>query len=142
MEFLSFGNRNKPLVNFDTFEQPVNEYKQVGRFTVKKGEMVNTSVMKTNFSQLNDKRFYFPNGVLSVPYGYPSLRETDDFKKEKGQKIEDYFWEGKQNLLKMEKRALKNTSRLDILNQILNQEPKIINLNAKDNFSVLYPTKI
>ena len=42
----------------------------------------------------------------------------------------------------MEKRALKNTSRLDILNQILNQEPKIVNLNAKDNFSVLYPTKI
>ena len=41
MEFLNFGNRNKPLVNFDTFEQPVNEYKQ------------------------------------------------DDFKKEKGQKIED-----------------------------------------------------
>ena len=24
MEFLSFGNRNKLLVNFDTFEQPVN----------------------------------------------------------------------------------------------------------------------
>lgn len=42
----------------------------------------------------------------------------------------------------MDKRALKNTSRLDILNQILNQEPKIVNLNAKDNFSVLYPTKI
>ena len=89
MEFLNFGNRNKPLVNFDTFEPPVNEYKQVGRFTVKKGEMVTTSVMKTKFSQLNDKRFYFPNGVLSLPYGYPSLRETDDFKKEKGQKIED-----------------------------------------------------
>ena len=142
MEFLSFGNRNKPLVNFDTFEQPVNEHKQVGRFTVKKGEMVTTSVMKTKFSQLSDKRFCFPNGVLSLPYEYPSLRETDDFKKEKGQKIEDYFWEEKENLLKMEKRALKNTSRLDILNQILNQEPKIVNLNAKDNFSVLYPTKI
>ena len=142
MEFLNFGNRIKPLVNFDTFEQPVNEYKQVGRFTIKKGEMVTTSVMKIKFSQLNGKRFYFPNGVLSLPYGHPSLRETNDFKKEKGQKIEDYFWEEKENLLKMEKRALKNTSRLDILNQILNQEPKIVNLNAKDNFSALYPTKI
>ena len=59
--------------------------------------------MKTKFSQLNDKRFYFADGVVSLPYGHPNLKEIDKFKKEKDQKIEKYFWEQKERLLKMEK---------------------------------------
>ena len=31
------------------------------------------SVCKVQFGQLNDKRFYFPNGILSLPYGHPYL---------------------------------------------------------------------
>ena len=63
--------------------------------------------MKTKFSQLNDNKFYFSNGVLSLPFHQQNLRELDDFKREKGQKIEKYFWEGKKELLKMEKKLLK-----------------------------------
>ena len=47
--------------------------------------MVTTSAVKTKFSQINDKRFYFPNGVLSLPNGHPSLEEIDKFKNDKGQ---------------------------------------------------------
>ena len=53
--------------------------------------MVTTSAVKTKFSQINDKRFYFPNGVLSLPNGHPSLEEIDKFKNDKGQKIGKYF---------------------------------------------------
>ena len=53
--------------------------------------MVTTSVVKTKFLQINDKRFYFPNGVLSLPFGHPSLEEISELKAEKGQKIEQYF---------------------------------------------------
>ena len=59
MEFDKYADRIKSLVNFDTFEKPPGEYKEVARFTVKQGEMVKTKVTKTKFSQLNDKRFYF-----------------------------------------------------------------------------------
>ena len=69
--------------------------------------MVKTVVTKTKFSQLNDKRFYFAGGILSLPYGHPSLSEIDNFKRQKGQKIEKYFWEEKDNLLKMEKKSFK-----------------------------------
>ena len=62
MEFSNYANRIKSLVNFDTFEKPPAEYKKIFRFTVKQGEMVKTNVIKTKFSQLNDKRFYFPDG--------------------------------------------------------------------------------
>ena len=89
------------MTNFDTVRKPINEYKDVARFVVKKGDMVKTLVRKTKFSQLNDKRFYFPNGILSLPYGHHSLEEIENFKSEQGQKIEKYFWQQKDDLLKM-----------------------------------------
>ena len=54
---------------------------------------------------MNDKRFYFPGSVVSFPYGHQNLKQIDDFKKEKGQKIEKYFWEEKEKLLSMEKKG-------------------------------------
>ena len=107
MEFDNYADRIKSLVNFDTFEKPPGEYKEVARFTVKQGEMVKTTVSKTKFSQLNDKRFYFLDGILSLPYGHQSLHEIDKFKKQKGQKIEKYIWQEKDSLFQMEKKALK-----------------------------------
>ena len=65
MDFERFTNCIKPPVNFDTFQKLPAEYKQVSGLTVNKGEMVKKTVTKTKFSQLNDKRFYFPNGILS-----------------------------------------------------------------------------
>ena len=50
MNVHNYADRIKCLKNFDTFEQPKNEYKQVVRFMVKKGEMVMTSLRKTKFS--------------------------------------------------------------------------------------------
>ena len=73
--------------------------------------MVKIVVNKTKFSQLNDKRFYFPDGILSLLYGHQSLSEIDDFKKQKGQKIEKYFWEEKDKLLEMEKKSFKKYTK-------------------------------
>ena len=57
--------------------------------------MVKKTVQKTKLSQLNDKRFYFPDGIVSIPYGHQNLNEIVDFEKEKGQKMEKYFWKEK-----------------------------------------------
>ena len=82
--------------------------------------------MKTKFSQLNDKRFYFADGVVSLPYGHPSLKEIDKFKKEKDQNIEKYFWEQKERLLKMEKNTLKKNTKPFILPYYFNGSTKNI----------------
>ena len=87
--------------------------------------------MKTKFSQLNDKRFYFPDGIVSLPFGHKNLKQIDDFKKEKCQKIEQYFWEEKEALLKMEKEALKNNRRLYLYHQIIMSSSKIFNITKK-----------
>ena len=84
MQFNNFAGRIKSLVNFDTFQKPSAEYKEVSHFTVFQGEMVRKTVQKTKFSQLNDNRFYFPDRIVSLPHGHQNLKEIDNFKKEKG----------------------------------------------------------
>ena len=56
------------------------------------------TIVKTKFSQLNDKRFYFLDGIVSLSFGHKNLKQKDDFKREKGQKIEKYFWKEKKFL--------------------------------------------
>ena len=34
------------------------------------------SLSKIQFGQLNYKRFYFSNGLVSLPFGHPSLKES------------------------------------------------------------------
>ena len=137
MKFSNYANRIKSLLNFDTFEKSPAKYKQISRFTVKQGEMVKTNVTKTKFSQLNDKRFYFPDDILSLPCGHVALNEIVEFKRQKGQKIEKCFWQGKDKLYQMEKKALKNTPRLYLYHQILTKHPKIVNIERKNDFEPL-----
>ena len=49
MNFENFASRIKSLVNFDVFEKPLTEVKQVSKLTVNKGEMVKKQLRKQNF---------------------------------------------------------------------------------------------
>ena len=40
-------------------------------------------IRKNKFSQLNDKRFYFPNAITSLPFGHITLKEIDEYKKQR-----------------------------------------------------------
>ena len=111
----------------NTYKKPNADVKDVGRISVKKGEMTTHKIRKSKFSQLNDKPLYFPNSVVSLPFGHLSLSEIDKYKTDKGWRIEKYFWTEKEKLLELEKRALKNCPRMDFLNNILEQVPKIVN---------------
>ena len=90
MEFGNFAGTIKSLVNFETFEKPP-EYKEVSRLSVVQSKMIKKAVVKTKFSQLNDKTFYFPDGIVSLSFGHKNLEQIDNFKNEKGQKMEKYF---------------------------------------------------
>ena len=91
MEYENYAERIKPLFNFNTYRKPKADIKDVVRISVKKGEMTTHKIRKSKFSQLNDKRFYFLNAVISLPFGHFSLSEIDEYKKDKGQRIEKYF---------------------------------------------------
>ena len=64
------------------------------RFEVKNESMQIKSVSKLQFGQLNDKRFYFSSGIISLPYGHPYLEELRK-KKHKYQDIHRFFRKGK-----------------------------------------------
>ena len=107
----------------------------MSRLTAVADEMVKTTVMKNKFSQLNDKRFYFQNGIVSLPFYHPNLAKINEFKQKKGQRIDKYLWEEKEHLLCLEKEALKNHPRLYLYHQILMSVPKFLNISQKDDFT-------
>ena len=110
MDYENFAERIKPLFHFDTYVKPKVDNKQVVRISVKKGEMTTYRITKSKFSQLNDKRFYFPNAIISLPFGHQVLNEIDQYRKNQGQRIEKYFLQEKEHLLELEKAALKKMS--------------------------------
>ena len=123
------------MINFNTFKKPPPDFKEVSRLTVSEGEMQKKTVMKSKFSQINDKRFYFTDGITSLPLSHPHLQGLIDFKTKKGQSIERYFLEEKETLLGTENSAQESNKRLFLYHQILMSEPKIFCLDQKDKFT-------
>ena len=58
------------------------------------------------------------------------MKEIDEYKKNKSRRIEKYFWIEKEKPLEREKSTLKICSRIDFLNNILEQVPKIVNIDC------------
>ena len=131
MEYDNYAERIKPIIDFKTYQKPKADIKSVARISVKKGEMTTFLIKKNNFSQLNDKQFYFPNAIISFPFDHLTLNKTDEYKKDKGRKVEKYFWKEKETLLELEKEALKRNERLDVLDNILKQVTKITALSSQ-----------
>ena len=88
MDYENYAERIKPLFSFETYKKPKLDTKDVVHISIKKGEMMTHKIRKTKFSELNDKRFYFPNGIVSLPFRHSSLKEVDEHKKNKGERIE------------------------------------------------------
>ena len=93
--------------------------------------MTSHTIKKNKFSQLNNKRFYFANGIISLPFGHKYLEEIENYKNKKGQRIEKYFWKEKERLLELENECLKKNERLYFWNNILLQKPKIVAIDTK-----------
>ena len=83
MNFENYVERSVSLKNFDTFEKLPVDYKAVSCLTVFQGQMQNKTVTKTKFSEFNNKRFYFSNGITSLPLSHPYLKELVEFEGKK-----------------------------------------------------------
>ena len=63
------------------------------------------SVIKVQFGQLNDKRFYLSNGLVSLPFGHPYLEELRKGK-HKYRAIHKIIQEKKYDFLKEQSKVL------------------------------------
>ena len=91
--------------------------------------MMMTSVNKVQFASLNDKRYYFSDRNVSLPFGHPSLSELRDYKKCLP-KIHTILKEGKDKLLQLENKIINNDERLRILCSIFSQKLTYYNLKS------------
>ena len=129
MNFENFAARIATSNQIENFEMLKNEYKEQQRFSIIGGEMQKTSMLKSKFSQANDKRFYKLKRITSLPIDHPYLKEGMAYKEKKGELIEKYFIEGKDNLKKKEIEAFSRNERLTIYNQMLCQNFQYYDLN-------------
>ena len=80
MDFDSYSARLADLNEFS--KEYIKKPKKIEQksFQIINGSMQIKSDNKVQFGQLNDKRFYFSNGIISLPCGHPYL---ENFRQEK-----------------------------------------------------------
>ena len=116
MDFDSCSSRLSDLTEyyteFLTKPNPVNRIEQK-RFQIVNESVQMKTVSKVQFGQLNDKRFYFSNGITSLPYGHPSLEKARK-RKNKYHNIHKVIQTKKDEFLKEENKVIQNNPRLDV----------------------------
>ena len=99
---------------------------QQKRFQIINNSMQMKGVSKVQFGKLNDERFYFSNGIVSLPYGHPSLENVRK-EKQKSRLIHKKIQEKKYEYLKEESKVLNDNQRLNVLKQ----SPMLYKLDSK-----------
>ena len=84
MDFNAYCSKLASITEyFDSHIKPNRTKIKQKRFQVINDAMQMNTVDKIQFGQLNDKRFYFPNGIVSLPFGHFLFNEL---RKERSQK--------------------------------------------------------
>ena len=95
--------------------------------------MTMTSVNKVQFASLNDKRYYFSDGIVSLPFGHPCLNEVREYKKSLP-KIHTAIRREKNKILNYENAAVNKNERLRILSSIFSQPITYYTLKTNRRF--------
>ena len=118
MDFDSYSARLSDLTEYyGGFLKPDPQKVEQKRFQVINESMQMKSVSKVQFGQLNDKRFYFCDGIVSLPYGHPLLENLRK-EKHKYRNIHSVIQSKKNKVLKEESEIIKKIPRLDMIRQI------------------------
>ena len=79
----------------ETFGEFSPEKQKQDRFSIKNNGMILQEIETSKFAQINDKRYYFSDGIVSLPFSHPYLHEIVKFKRDKKQKIEAFLQQEK-----------------------------------------------
>ena len=73
MEFENYLKRINSVADIETFGQLSAEKQKQNRFPIKNNKMILPEIKKSKFAQINDKRYYFSNSIVSLPFCHPYL---------------------------------------------------------------------
>ena len=88
-----------------------------------------TTVDKIQFGQLNDKRFYFPNGIVSLPFSHFLFNDMRKIRHQNRQ-IQLQIQEKKWEFIKQENEIINKNERLSLFYQIINGVPSMYTLGS------------
>ena len=114
MRFEVYANRVMSLNEFTN--EKVKKIQQ-NRFQIKNTEMRMQSISKSQFAGLNDKRFYFYDGIVSMSFVHPLLEKLRKEKK-KETHIHLHIKEKREEYLNAEAKAVRQCARLRVLRSI------------------------
>ena len=111
MDFEAYCSRLATLSKY--YNVHVKETKKIKqkRFQVINDSMQMKTINKIQFGQLNDKRFYFSNIIMSLPYKHFSLDQITK-EKHKYRKIHTVIQDKKWDFLKQEAEVVNKVDRL------------------------------
>ena len=94
-----------------------------------------TSSNKVKFARLNDKRYYFSDGIVSLPFGHPSLNDLIREYKKSLTDIHKVIDKEKNKILDDENMVVNSNERLRILRSIFSQPIKYYTLKTHRHFT-------
>ena len=119
MMFENYANRIKRRRHDLNKSEFVENIKQK-RLEVRNTNMKMTTVCKAKFARLNDKRYYFSDGIVSLPFGHSLLDKVRNYKKQLT-KIHEQIEKEKETILKYKNEAVMKNERLKVLRCIFSQ---------------------
>ena len=129
MNFEAFASRIMDLKEYSYAEKLPRTIKKK-RFQIKNTSMQMKTVTRKQFAGLNDKRFYFTDGITSLPFGHFLLAEIREHKKQY-KKIRKEILNIKEYLIREEHKASSKCERVHILRSILAQSPTYYKTDSK-----------
>ena len=90
MEFENYSRGINSVNENESFGPTINGKHLQFRFFVKK--MLLEQFEEFKFAQVNDRRYYFIDGYVSLLFSDPFLHDINQFKKDKNQKIEAFLF--------------------------------------------------
>ena len=87
MDFKVYSKRINSTTQIETFGNLPTEKQKACRFKIKNNNMVLQEIEKLKLAQINNKRYYFSDEIVSLPFCHPYLHEIFQFKSDKKQKL-------------------------------------------------------
>ena len=100
-EFKDYAERINSIREIETFGQLPKEKQKQNSLTIRNNQMILEEIEKSKFSQINNNRYCFSDGIVSLPFSHPFLKEIVN----KKQKTETSLQQEKRKLIPMGKFA-------------------------------------
>ena len=141
-------------MNFEVYSERLVTYmnfallRKSKKITQKQFQIVNEAmnmklVNKTQFAGVNDKRYYFHDGIVFLPFGHFLLEKVRKEKENHHSKLHIEVKNETYKFLEMEGKGVHLCERLGILRSIYSQLPMLYELNSNviANFIALKNTR-